>query len=153
MQHLERHILPARAALESAYPHLPQAIADDIKAKVDNLIDRIEAYQSAVDLLLTAIVQEGVRPDYTPEFKALAESANLLRRQPVNSIPFNGSGPVIPGFYWCVHKETGKVTVGELVKETDGFCFHFPVANTLSSRSFNQYFWVGPLRNHPPKPS
>lgn len=150
MQHLDRHIKPVREAIEALYAaQVPASVADEVKTKVDVLIDRVEAYQSAVDLLLTAIVQEGIRPDYTPEFKSLCESANLLRRQPANSTaPFNGPGPRIPGFYWCIHKESGKVTVGELVVEPDKtLSFHFPVANVVSYRSFQHYFWIGPLRN------
>ena len=149
MQHLDRHINPVREAVQALYLEVPREIADDVKARVDKLIDRIEAYQSAVDLLLTAIVQEGIRPDYTPEFKALMDSANLLRRQPsgTSTQPFNGPGPTIPGFYWCIHKESGKMVVGELSRETTGgLAFHYPYANSVRNENFKNYFWIGPLR-------
>jgi hypothetical protein len=107
-------------------------MADEAKTRLEEFIDRVEAYQSAVDLLLTAIVQEGIKPDYTPAFKALVESCTQLKRQPTNS-PVTDSTPTAAGFYWCVHKATGKVTS--------------EVVDNLRSptRSFKDYFWIGPV--------
>jgi hypothetical protein len=149
MQHIEPHIQEVRRAVQALNLEVPEAVANDVKAKVENLISRLEAYQSAIELLLAAFVQEGVKPDCTPDFRALADSANHMRRQPANlPNPFNGHGPTVVGFYWCVHKTTGKVTVGELVKDDQGFVFHYPIVSSIRQDAFKDYYWVGPVSQH-----